>query len=254
MSDWNAKQYSIFERERSQAVCDLISRIEGTPRTILDIGCGPGSSTIRLAEKFPHSSIIGADSSDNMLTRARESYPELCFVKCDVPRELDSLDRAELIFSNACLHWIPEHDRLLPALMERVENGGQLAVQMPLTERAEFYQCLYRLTERGKWARLRDVHNFHNFSPENTYNVLAGCSDRVKMWETVYYHIMPSHEAIIEWYKGSGLRPYLERLTEDEGENLISELLEMLRNVIPVTADGTVILKMPRMFFIAIKI
>lgn len=254
MSDWNAKQYSIFERERSQAVCDLISRIEGTPGTILDIGCGPGNSTIRLAEKFPHASIIGADSSDNMLTRARESYPELCFVKCDVPRELDNLDRAELIFSNACLHWIPEHDRLLPALMERVENGGQLAVQMPLTERAEFYQCLYRLTERGKWARLRDVHNFHNLSPENTYNVLAGCSDRVKMWETVYYHIMPSHEAIIEWYKGSGLRPYLERLTEDEGENLISELLEMLRNVIPVTADGTVILKMPRMFFIAIKI
>ena len=253
MNDWDSQQYTKFERERTQPSVDLIHRITISPRSALDIGCGPGNSTNQLSLHFPGASVLGIDSSDNMLERAVKTYPGLSFRKCTVPDGLAELGNYDLIFSNACLHWIPDHRTLLPKLMERLNPGGMLAVQIPLTQEAVFYKLLYSLVSAGKWERLSSVHNFHNLTPGATYDVLSGASSEVCMWETVYYHVVPSHSAVIEWYRGSGLKPYLDLLSEPEREDFLSGLLAMIKEHIPVQADGNVILKMPRLFFTAAK-
>lgn len=253
MGDWDSKQYTKFERERTQPSIDLINRIDIQPGSVLDIGCGPGNSTAQLAKRFPEADLLGVDGSDNMLERAVKTHPELAFKKCFVPDGLDELGSFDLIFSNACLHWIPNHETLLPRLMESVAPGGALAVQIPLTQKAVFYRALYRLVQSDKWTKLSGIHNFHNLTPEETYDVLTGCSSEVMMWETTYYHIVQSQEAVIDWYRGSGLKPYLDALDEGEKSEFLEELLSVIREEFPVQADGNVILKMPRLFFVAKK-
>lgn len=253
MGDWNSNQYIKFKAERTQPSTDLIRRIDIDPRSILDVGCGPGNSTEKLSENFPLAGIVGIDSSEDMLRKAKATYPEFTFLKCDVPAELDSLEQFDMIFSNACLHWIPNHRELLPTLMQKLNDGGVLAVQMPLVQYAPFYQIIDALLLDEKWKKLRGVQNFHNLSPDETYDILSAVSSEVTMWETTYYHILSSHDDIIEWYKGSGLRTYLEKLNETERADFLAELREKLRERVPVQADGSVILKMPRLFFIAKK-
>lgn len=253
MNDWNSNQYTKFENERTQPSVDLMRRINIEPGSILDIGCGPGNSTNQLAMFFPDSEILGIDSSDNMLEKASQTYPDLKFKKCFVPHGLESLDNYDLIFSNACLHWIPDHAKLLPMLMTKLNPGGVLAVQMPLTQDAMFYKMLNKLVAEEKWNKLSVIHNFHNLSPNETYDILAAISQKVTMWETTYFHIVASHSSVIEWYKGSGLRPYLDALAPEEKQEFINELLNLIELNYPLQSDSSVILKMPRLFFIAVK-
>lgn len=164
MGDWNSVQYTKFERERTQPSIDLINRLHIEPKTVLDIGCGPGNSTAQLFRCFPEANILGIDSSDNMLEKASASYPEMKFKKCFVPDGLEELGKFDLIFSNACLHWIPDHEKLLPKLIEKLNDGGVLAVQMPLVRNAMFYHELNSLAADEKWKKLSTIHNFHNLS------------------------------------------------------------------------------------------
>ncbi|MGN1421006.1 MAG: methyltransferase domain-containing protein [Eubacterium sp.] len=253
MTDWNSTQYTKFEKERTQPSIDLISRIGISPKSILDIGCGPGNSTNQLRMHFPSSDIIGVDSSDNMLDRASRAYPDLRFIKCSIPNDLDALEKFDLIFSNACLHWIPNHESLLPSLMDKLNDGGALAVQMPLVQNAMFYKLLDKLISNEKWKQLRTIKNFHNLSPSETYDILSRIATNVTMWDTTYYHIVSSHNAVLDWYKGTGLKPYLDALNSCEKNEFLSELLEMIKSNYPVQADGNIILKMPRLFFISVK-
>ncbi len=253
MSDWSSMQYTKFERERTQPAVDLINRINIEPKTILDIGCGPGNSTARLRERFDTADILGVDCSDNMLEKAGVDYPSLKFCKCRIPNDLENLGKFDLLFSNACLHWIPDHASLLPKLVDKLNHGGMLAVQMPLVQNAMFYKTLDELIVDDKWNKLRKIQNFHNLSPDDTYDILAAVSDDVTVWDTTYYHIVKSHDAVIEWCKGSGLRPHLDALDEREKTEFLQELLKKIKAKYPVQTDGTVILKMPRMFFTAVK-
>lgn len=253
MKDWNSNQYTKFEKERTQPSVDLISRIPFSPKSILDIGCGPGNSTNQLCKHFPKAEVLGIDNSDNMLDKARSTYPQLTFSQCTIPDDLDSIGSFDLIFSNACLHWIPNHHSLFPKLMEKLNVGGMLAVQMPLVQKAPFYKLLDQLIATNKWNALQSVRIFHNLSPNETYDILSRTSGEVIMWETTYYHVVPSHASIIDWYKGSGLRPYLERLTGAEQAEFQAELLERLTADFPIQSDHSVILKMPRLFFTARK-
>lgn len=133
MSDWNSNQYMKFGAERTQPSIDLVNRIADiNPNRILDIGCGPGNSTDRLAKQFPNADILGVDFSEDMLKEARTTYPELRFEHSCIPDDLDKLDgKFDLIFSNACIHWIPNHESLLPAIFDKLSDGGTLAVQIP---------------------------------------------------------------------------------------------------------------------------
>lgn len=255
MSDWSTKQYTKFETQRTQPSLDLISRISDIePKRTLDIGCGPGNSTAALAEAFPNTELIGIDSSENMLIKARKTYPNISFIRGFVPDDLNKLTgKFDLIFSNACIHWIPNQEQLINSVIEKLSNNGYLAVQIPMIQEAPFYKLLNQMTASSKWEKLSGIRNFYNLLPEEYYDLFSALDCDFEMWQTSYYHIMDDFKGIIEWYRGSGLRPYLDRLSQSEQENLISDLLYGLKDYYTMQADGKVILKMPRLFFILRK-
>lgn len=253
MFNWNSEQYIKFKQERTQPSIDLINRLNINPISVLDIGCGPGNSTEQLYRRFTTAEILGIDSSEDMLKKAAADYPYIKFKKCIIPDELDKIGSYDLIFSNACLHWIPNHEVLLPRLMNKLNKNGILAVQMPLIQKAPFYRILDEHLQEKHWSMLKNIENFHSLSPNETYNILTKASKEITMWQTTYYHTVQSHNEIIDWYKGSGLRPYLERLSNSEQVYFNCELLEKLKKAFAIQADNKIILKMPRLFFIAEK-
>lgn len=255
MSDWNSKQYIKFETQRTQPSLDLISRIADiAPHHILDIGCGPGNSTYALKKVFPQVELIGIDTSQDMLKMARETYPDIRFEQGYVPDDLEKLtENFDLIFSNACIHWIPNQKYLITKVFDKLSDGGVFAVQIPLVQEAPFYKLLGKLTETEKWNKLADIKNFHSLLPEEYYDLFSSLECSFEMWQTSYYHILDSMNGIVEWYKGSGLRPYLDRLSSSEQEEFIKDLLDGLKNCYTEQADKKIILKMPRLFFVLKK-
>ena len=255
MSDWNSNQYMKFGAERTQPSIDLVNRIADiNPNRILDIGCGPGNSTDRLAKQFPNADILGVDFSEDMLKKARTTYPELRFEQSFIPDDLDKFDgEFDLIFSNACIHWIPNHESLLPAIFDKLSDGGTLAVQIPYIQKAPFYRLLNLLVHTVDWKDLSPIPNFYNLLPEDYYDILGRLSDNFNIWETTYYHTVQSHNGVIEWYKGSGLRPYLDSLSEEKRPEFLADLNEIISENFPRRANGSIILKMPRLFFTAKK-
>lgn len=255
MSDWNSNQYMKFKNERTQPSVDLINRISYLdPQNILDIGCGPGNSTFALKNHFKNADIIGVDYSENMLEKAKTSYPDMTFEKCNVPSGLENYEQKfDLIFSNACIHWIDNQEELIYKIFDKLNPNGVLAVQIPLIQKAPFYEILYRLVKTEKWKKLSIIHNFHNLLPEEYYDLFCKLNCDFSIWQTTYYHIVQSHMGVIEWYKGSGLRPYLDMLSESEQSDFVDDLLSEIKSVFPLQADGKVILKMPRLFFTLTK-
>lgn len=250
-SDWNSEQYTKFGTQRTQPIIDLLNRIQKeSPEKILDIGCGPGNSTAMLSRFFPDADILGIDASESMLNHALEKHPELSFRKCNVPEDLSSLsDSYDLVFSNACIHWIPDQKKLLHNILEMMPDGGILAVQIPLTQEAKFYHVLNQVLEQPKWKTLRSIHNFYNLLPGEYYDLFSSERCTFTLWETTYYHVMDSIDEIIEWYKGSGLRPYLNALRDEQRKDFLSDLLSQLKQYYKSQQDGKVIHKMPRLFF-----
>ena len=128
MADWNAELYSRFEKERTIPSYDLVRAVEGEPKTVLDIGCGIGNSTQVVAEHFPHARVVGADNSPDMLRYSREKHPELEFITLDAAHDLGKVqERYDLVFSNACLQWLPGHEQRIreersPCRSRRREN------------------------------------------------------------------------------------------------------------------------------------
>ena len=133
MLEWNAEQYSKFKKERTLPAIDLANSINSeNVRKVLDVGCGIGNSTAVLKRRFPNARIIGADNSDDMLVAARKNNPELEFMKLDASTDLVNIsDRYDVVFSNACIQWIPNHRLLIKRLMELLKKDGTLAIQIP---------------------------------------------------------------------------------------------------------------------------
>lgn len=141
MNDWSSTQYTKFEKERTQPSVGLINRISILPESILDIGCGPGNSTNQLYKHFPKADILGVDSSDDKLKRANKFYPNLEFRKCIIPDDIESLEKYDLIFSNACLHRIPAHKSLFRNLWTNSTTAVFLQFRCRLFRTHCFMSC-----------------------------------------------------------------------------------------------------------------
>lgn len=249
---WNSQQYLKFGKERTQACVDLVSKSDGNYKSILDLGCGPANSTKLLLNKYKNADVIGMDFDDDMLARAQKDCPDAKFIKGYIPNDFDKIERKfDLVFSNACIHWVDDQQKLIDSVCELLNDNGTFAVQIPLTDESQFYKALYRLINE-KWTKLKSVKNFHNFTAAQYYNALIKKFDTVEMWQTDYYHIV-GKDMVIEWYKGSGLRPYLALLDEKEQAEFISDLQEIINREYSVLDDGNVFLIMPRLFFVAKK-
>lgn len=255
MSEWNSEQYLKFESQRTQPAIDLVKRTAITdPQNILDIGCGPGNSTKVLKDAFPSAKILGIDRSENMIQKARETYPDMAFEVMDITNEMQRLDSFDLIFSNACLQWIPNHRELIPSLFHRLNKGGVLAVQMPMNSQEKLFAIAAETIREDKW-------DFSSMPPEPNatlvceeyFDILSSLTERFDVWETVYYHGMPSIDAMIEWIKGTRLRPYLNALNAADAQNLIQEITEKASKVYVKRKNREIIFKFRRFFFTAIR-
>lgn len=252
MSEWNSELYLKFERQRTQPALDLAKRIEKyEPASIADLGCGPGNSTAVLRAVFPNARLTGIDNSANMIEKAGKRYPDIEFRLGDV-REL--AEKFDLIFSNACLQWVPDHRALLPYLMGRLNDGGVLAVQIPINQEEPLSRIIKETVERSEFDFSKAYfENNDALTPAEYYEILSGCASGFDIWETVYYHEMPSHEELINWVRGTRLRPYLDCLNEREKAVFEAELLERVRERYQIMKNGNVILKFRRLFFTAAK-
>lgn len=256
MADWNSAQYLKFKAQRTQPSVDLAARIEAeNPRDIIDIGCGPGNSTRVVKSRFPEAHATGADLSDNMLEAARRDNPDCDFIKLDVGGDLSAFaEKFDVVFSNACLQWVPDHQKLLPSLFSLLRKGGALAVQIPMNFEEPIHQIIGRTAATPEWGgRFKNQRIFYTLSEEEYFDILSDMTDDFEIWRTVYFHRMPSVESIIEWYKGTGLRPYLDELSGEDAEKFLDVIRTEIAKEYPVRKNGEIIFRFPRFFFIAKK-
>lgn len=247
MSDWNPTQYMMFASERTQPSIDL-AVCGACPKTIADIGCGAGNSTVVLKSAFADADIVGIDSSENMIERARAEHPKLRFELCDA---LSLEERYDLLFSNACLQWIDNHEQVIPALMQKLNDGGMLAVQMPFNGEEPLFKLISKVS--AEWGLNSSKEANGTPEPSKYYDILCGCASEFDIWETKYYHRLANHRALVEFVKGSRLRPYLDQLSDEDGKAFEAEIEEHAKALYPVMADGKVILGFRRLFFTAKK-
>ncbi|OUM67626.1 hypothetical protein PIROE2DRAFT_58665 [Piromyces sp. E2] len=254
--DWDAKLYSKFEKERTLPSIDLVNSISHeNPKLIIDIGCGIGNSTAVLKNKFTNARIIGADSSDDMLIKAEKDYPELEFIKLDAGSELDTLkEKYDIVYSNACIQWIPDHEILIPKLFNLLSENGSLVIQIPQQRKHQMNKVIQTVVESSKWChKFKKTKQLNILPEEEYYEIFSRMTDNFRIWETVYFHTMPSHQSIVEWYKGAGLRPYLEQLNDEEKVLFEEDILIEVKKEYSVQSDGKIIFRFPRLFMLAKK-
>lgn len=250
MFSWSPSDYTRFDRERTLPAIDLVSRISGLrPRSIIDIGCGPGNSTEVLRRAFPDAEILGIDSSPEMVSQARERLPDVTFEVMDAWEIPGGYD---LIFSNSCIQWIDDHYTLIPWLMGRLEKHGTLAVQIPINDAEPVSIICEEVASLPVWHYPEGKPRRHGtLSPDDYYRILAGCSDSFEMWTTTYYHALKSHVELVEWKSGTHLRPYLDALDDSEGNRLKNEILQRLEAAYRPASDGRIVMRYERFFFTA---
>lgn len=254
--DWSASTYLRFEDERTRPAADLLARVplEGADRAV-DLGCGPGNSTKLIARRFPDAEIVGVDSSTDMLAAARERLPDRTFVEADIASW--SPERApDLIFANAVLQWLPDHETLLPRLLKTLKTGGALAVQMPDNLSEPSHAAMTEVARDGQWAaRIANAGHARSeiLSGEAYFDLLAPHATSVDVWRTTYLHPLDGAEAIATWLKATGLRPYLDPLDEAERERFLALYTDRLRAFYPERATSKVLLRFPRLFLVATR-
>jgi trans-aconitate 2-methyltransferase len=259
MPAWDAQQYLKFADERTRPSRDLVARIEvGQPRRVIDLGCGPGNSTQVLAERWPEAEVTGLDSSAEMIATARNEHAKSRWIVAEIGAwAAAGAADFNVVFSNAALQWLPDHAMLLPKLLARVEVGGALAVQVPGNYSGPVHRLMRELSASPGWRRWfpsGDARGWHSHDVSFYYDALAPHAARLDLWETEYLHILPNPEAIVEWYRGSGMRPYLQAIGEEsERERFASEYLEGIRPLYPPRPDGRVLFPFRRIFLIAYR-
>ena len=255
MTNWNPSQYLRFGNERLQPVIDLIGRIPlESPGVIYDLGCGTGTGTVILKERWPGAQVTGVDSSESMLERTRSLEAGISWQHSDLNAWEPSAP-ADLLFSNAVFHWLDDHHALFPRLMTKLAPGGILAVQMPLNWRAPTHRLIAETVRGGPWRERLEPHvrEFPVLEGQEYYDLLSGQSSSIDMWETTYYHILEGQDPVVEWTKGSILRPLLDLLEEPEAETFLETYRSQIAQAYPQQANGKTVLPFRRLFFMATK-
>jgi trans-aconitate 2-methyltransferase len=252
---WDADRYLRFADARTLPATDLLSRIAlADAARVVDLGCGPGNSTVPLKARWPAASVSGVDSSAELLAAARRDHPGIAFEQSDIAIWA-AAEPCDVIFANASLQWVGDHQRLMPRLFDQVAPGGVLAVQMPRNHDFATHRLMRQVAAEGEWrdrlAGARDPSPVQ--PPEFYYDLLAPRSAGFTIWETNYIQIMEGVPAIIAWLHGTGLRPFLARLTEAERPAFLDRYAALLAEAYPAQADGKILLPYPRLFFIATK-
>ncbi len=256
MSAWSPSLYVKFEDERTRPAADLLAHVPlESARHVVDMGCGPGNSTELLATRFPEATVTGIDSSAEMLASARARLPGLAFEQADLATWMPA-EPIDLLYANAVFQWVPDHLAVLVRLMGALAPGGVLAVQMPDNLDEPSHRAMRDAAEAGPWAeKIRAAGIGRERLPpvEAYYDALKPHAARVDLWLTHYQHPLAGVPAIVEWLKSTGLRPYLAPLTEAEKPAFLADYARRLEADYRPRVDGTVLLRFPRLFIIAVR-
>jgi trans-aconitate 2-methyltransferase len=255
-ADWSARQYLKFEDERTRPPRDLLAQVPlASPKRVVDLGCGPGNSTELLIERFPDAEVIGVDSSPDMLRQARARVPHGTFVEGDLETWMPE-PGTELLFGNAVFQWLPDHPQVLARLLTALPKGGVLAVQMPDNTREPALMLMDKVASSGPWAdAIRKAAGPRDdlLSPEAFYDLLRPLCGHLDIWHTHYNHVMENHAGVVEWFKGSSLRPFYSAVDGDLREGFLAAYAGEIAKAYPARYDGKVMLKFPRLFILAVR-
>lgn len=253
---WDPHQYSRFEAERDRPALDLLLRLPGDLelRSIVDLGCGAGQHAALLKRRHPRAHVTGLDASAAMLEQARGLGGDVDWVEGDLAT-WEPEGPLDLIFANASLQWLPDHQALLRRLTGLLAPGGVIAVQMPLSWDTLHYRVMRQVRGEGPWAdRLEERRTIQALlDPADYYDALAERCGDIDIWSTTYLHALTGEAPVLEWMKGTALRPHLTALADDPAMKAawLSALSDALSRAFPPRPDGVTLLPFPRLFLIA---
>jgi len=253
LDSWNPAQYHRFADARQRPAADLLARVPlAAPKTIYDLGCGTGKSTVLLTERWPGVCVTGIDSSPAMLAVARQDLPGLAFIEADIAT-WSPPQPADLLFSNATLHWLDDHRTLFPRLLCNVAPEGWLAVQMPHNFDQPTHQAMLAAAEAGPWReRLRPHLRPAPVAAAETYHAfLAPLAAELDIWETTYLHALNGPNPVVEWTKGASLKPLLDALESPWREAFEADYRARIAKAYPPETDGRTLLPFKRLFIVA---
>ncbi|MGW1797051.1 trans-aconitate 2-methyltransferase [Streptomyces sp. NPDC001984] len=263
---WDPAQYLRHAGHRARPFADLLARVPplpGDPPRIADLGCGPGNVTAHLADRWPTAHITGYDNSPAMLDKALVEHAgptpgggSLGFAHADL-RYWAPTATYDLIVSNAALQWVPGHLDALAAWLDGLAPGGTFAFQVPHNIDAPLHALMRELAATPRWKpRLGDVLRREDsvHEPAVYLDRLARLGCATDVWETTYLHVLTGEDPVLDWVKGTGLRPALTALADDpeERDAFVAEYRDLLREAYPSTEYGTV-LPFRRLFAVAVK-
>jgi trans-aconitate 2-methyltransferase len=252
---WSARQYSLFEQQRTRPVRDLVAAIPRvSAQTVVDLGCGPGNSTEVLAGRFPQATVTGLDSSTDMLGEARQRLGVVEFIQADIG-DWKPAQTYDVILANASLQWVPDHAQLYPRLVSLLNPAGVLAVQTPDNLDEPAHRLAREIAASPQWVdRIGDVRHPDRHPAPYYFELLRPHCAEVDVWRTTYHHpLAGGHAAVVEWFKGSALRPYLQKLDQAAQQAFLDTYLHAISKAYPLLADGTVVLPFPRLFIVATR-
>lgn len=251
MQDWNPELYMQFSAERTRPAQELVARIAArlNVKQAYDLGCGPGNSTELLRKAWPQANITGVDTSPAMLEKARRALPDCHFVEQDVLRWRPD-GPADLIYANASLQWLPDHASLFPRLASLLAPQGVLAAQMPDNWQEPTHAAM-RTVAKAMGMTVKEREPL--LAVEAYYDLLSQAGCELDIWRTTYFHLMPSVDAIVEWLRATGLRPFLDALDETGQQHFLDRYRLLLSQHYLPRGDGRLLLAFPRLFIVAHK-
>jgi trans-aconitate 2-methyltransferase len=256
MRDWNPTLYRRFEDERTRPAAELLARVGlESPARVVDLGCGPGNSTELLVQRYPQAQVVGLDNSPAMIGSGKERLPGTRFELADVAA-WQPAEPQDLVYANATLQWLPEHEQLFPRLFEQVAPGGVLAVQMPDNLDEPSHRLMRETAADPRFAaHIGDANKVRAriLPAQGYYDLLARNADTIDIWRTTYQHVMGSAADIVQWVRATGLKPFVEALPEAPQPEFLSEYQRRIDAAYPVRADGKRLLAFPRIFIVARK-
>jgi trans-aconitate 2-methyltransferase len=250
---WNPDQYLKFAQPRLRPALDLLQRIAlAAPAALADLGCGTGSITRLLAERWPRARVLGVDSAASMLARGDAGAERITWQQADLahwaaPQPMD------LVYSNAALHWLPDHAALFPRLMGMLARGGLLAVQMPRNFDAPSHTGIADTVRDGPWRATLEpmLRPSPVAAPAWYHGVLSPHAQDIDIWETEYLQVLQGEDPVKEWTKGTWLAPFLAALPPGQREDFEAAYAARMREAYPRQADGRTLFPFKRLFILA---